>query len=218
MKSQYYLDTEKYSLRKLKESLKNRDMIPSRIILKKTIEERFRVLDQNGIKTLKELIETLKTKQKIEDFSKKTGLPIDYLTVLKREAGSYLPNPIPLKKLPGIDIKSIEALDKIGIRNTKQFFNEIKKSGIEAISQTSGIAIGELSELASLSDLARLYGVGPVFARMIFDVGITSVERFISYSGEEFIEIYETKTKKKADFGENDINFSIELAKELLDS
>ncbi|KPA15107.1 hypothetical protein MHK_004686, partial [Candidatus Magnetomorum sp. HK-1] len=29
------------------------------------------------------------------------------------------------------------------------------------------------------------------------------------------INIYENKTKKKADFGVNDINFSIELAKEL---
>ena len=63
--------------------------------------------------------------------------------------------------------------------------------------------------------LDKQYGVGPVFARIIFDVGIKSVKSFINYKAEEFINIYENKTKKKADFGVNDINFSIELAKEL---
>lgn len=70
--------------------------------------------------------------------------------------------------------------------------------------------------MALLSDLARLYGVGPVFAGIIYNVGINSVESFIKYSAEEFIKIYENKTKKKADFSENDINFSINLAKELV--
>jgi len=64
--------------------------------------------------------------------------------------------------------------------------------------------------------LARLYGVGPVFARIIYDVGISSVESFIKYSSKDFIKIYENKTKKKADFSESDISFSIELARELL--
>jgi len=70
--------------------------------------------------------------------------------------------------------------------------------------------------LISLSDLARLYGVGPVFARIIYDVGIDSVKTFIKYSAEDFISIYENKTQKKADFGTNEINFSIELAKDLM--
>ncbi|MBT4288716.1 MAG: DUF4332 domain-containing protein [Deltaproteobacteria bacterium] len=217
MKKQYYLNLEKYSLQKFKESLINRNMIPSRIILKEAIEERFRLLDLNGVKTLKALIEELKTKQKIEDFSRKTDLSVEYLTILKREASSYLPKPIQLRNFPGIDTTTIDALEKMGIRNTKQFFNEVNISGaINQISQTSGVSVGKLSELASLSDLARLYGVGPVFARIIYDVGITSVKSFIKNTGQEFIRIYENKTKKKADFGENDINFSIELAKELI--
>jgi len=46
-------------------------------------------------------------------------------------------------------------------------------------------------------------------------VGIKSVKTFLKYKAEEFITIYEEKTRKKADFGVNDINFSLELAKEL---
>ncbi|MCK5145912.1 DUF4332 domain-containing protein [bacterium] len=217
MKDQYYPDLGKYTLQKFKENLRKRDMIPSRVILKDNLEENFCILDFNGIKTLKALIEVLKTKQKVKAFSKKVDLSIEYLTILKREASSYISNPINLKTFPGIDSRTIEALEKIGIKNTKQFFDKVN-IGKEAnlIYEKTGVSIDKLNELAALSDLARLYGVGPVFARIIYDVGIKSVESFIQYSAEEFIGIYENSTKKKADFSKNDINFSIDLAKELI--
>ena len=70
-----------------------------------------------------------------------------------------------------------------------------------------------MNELVCLSDLVRAYGVGPVFARMIYDVGIKSIKEFVEYTAEEFIRIYEEKEQKKADFGINEIQFSLELAK-----
>ena len=85
----------------------------------------------------------------------------------------------------------------------------------DEISRETGISPDKLKELASHSDLARLYGVGPVFAGMIYDAGTDSVESFVKHSASQFIEIYENRTNKKADFSESDINFSIDLAKEL---
>ena len=79
----------------------------------------------------------------------------------------------------------------------------------DEISRETGISPDKLKEPASHSDLARLYGVGPVFA------GIDSVESFVKHSASQFIEIYENRTNKKADFSESDISFSIDLAKEL---
>jgi hypothetical protein len=217
MKEQYYIDLEKYSLGKFKGSLQKRDMIPSRVILKEEMEERFGILNANGIKNVKILIDVLKTKQKIERFSKKSGLPVNYLTILKREASSYLPNPIRLTNFPGIESNDIKALEESGIKNSKQLFNKGKtREERDQLSKVTGIPIERMNELVSLSDLARLYGVGPVFARIIYDVGIKSVKIFMEYNAEEFISIYEKKYQKKADFGVNDINFSIELAKELM--
>ncbi|MCK5076496.1 MAG: hypothetical protein KAR38_08975, partial [Calditrichia bacterium] len=66
-----------------------------------------------------------------------------------------------------------------------------------------------------LSDLSRAYGVGPVFARILYDVGIHSIKQLISHSPEELVNIYEEKSGKKADFSADDIRFSIDLAKEL---
>ena len=216
MENQYHIDLEMYGLQKFKSNLKSRDMIPSRVSLKDELDKRFKILEINGITNLKELTEVLKTKQKIELFSKETGLTIEYLTLLNREAKSYLPNPIRLDKFTGIPTKYVDRLDVISIRNSRQLFDEAKdKKEREQLSQITEIPIEILNELVCLSDLSRAYGVGPVFARLIYDVGIKSIKAFIEYTAEDFIRIYEEKNQKKADFGANEIQFSLELAKEL---
>ena len=216
MKDQYHIDLEKYSLHKFKNNLKSRDMIPSRVSLKDELDERFKILEINGIKNLKELIEELKTKPKIELFSKETGLTIEYLTLLNREAKSYLPNPIRLDKFTGIPTKYLDRLDAVGIRNSRHLFSRaMDKEKREQLSQKTEIPIEILNELVCLSDLSRAYGVGPVFAQMIYDVGIKSIKAFIEFTAEDFIRIYEKKNQKKADFGVNEIQFSLELAREL---
>jgi hypothetical protein len=216
MKAQYHINLEEYSLQKFKRNLEVRDMIPSRVSLKDDLDERFSMLESAGITNLKELIEALKTKQKIEQFSKETGLSIQYLTLLNREAKSYLPNPVRLDKFPGISNTVIEKLGAVGIKNSHHMFNAAQdKVDRERLAQKSEIPIAILDELVGLSDLSRVYGVGPVFARMIYDVGIHSIRDFVRYTAEQFIEIYEIQTQKKADFGINEIEFSLVIAREL---
>ena len=74
MRDQYHIDSEKYSLREFEESLRSREMIPSRVSLKDNLDERFRILENSGIRNHWELIDRLKTKPRIEQFSKETGL------------------------------------------------------------------------------------------------------------------------------------------------
>jgi len=216
MGNQYHINIEKYSLQKFKNNLKSRDMIPSRVSLKEELDERFKILEVSGVRNLKELIEKLKTKPKIELLAKETGLSIEYLTLLKREAKSYLPNPVRLDKFSGIPAKYIKSLEVEGIKNSRHLFNQAKnKTEREELSKKTGIPIEILNELVCLSDLARVYGVGPVFARMIYDVGVKTIKDFVKNTAEEFIRIYEEKEQKKADFGVGEIQFSLELAKEL---
>lgn len=217
MSEQYYIDFATYTLDKLKMSLAGRDMIPSRVILKEKLDERFQQLSACGITNLSELIKALKSKDKIATFSKESGLSEEYLTILKREASSYQPNPIVLTKFPGVDMEACTKLAEIGIKNTKHMYTEAKiKSDMQTIIAKSGAKNSSVEELLGLSDLGRLYGVGPVFARMIYDTGVTSVAEFVKYSGDEFVELYEKQTNKKADFSSADINFSLEIARELL--
>ncbi len=216
MKPQYQLDLKKYSLQKFKTDLKTRQMIPSRLILKDDIEPRFGALEQQGITNLKELVYALRSKEKTEEFSQISGLTIDYLILLKREAKSYQSNPFRLDKFPEVQQEYLTKLSAIGINNTRQLFNAAWGESERAhLSQKCGVPLDFLNELVALADLSRVYGVGPVFARMIYDVGIKSLEKFISHTAEDFIRIYEEQTQKKADFGINEIQFSLQLAKEL---
>jgi hypothetical protein len=216
MGNQFQIDLKKYSLQRFKKSIKARDLIPSRSSLKDEMDDRFQILEDRDVTNLKELIDVLKTKKKVEQFSRETGLPIEYLTLLNREAKSYLSKPIRLDKFPNIQPKYLEILDELGIRNSKQLFIEAQnKADRERLSHETEIPLDMLNELVGLSDLSRIYGVGPVFARMIYDVGIKSVKEFIEYSADDFIRIYEKQTQKKADFGVGEIEFSLELANEL---
>ena len=216
MNDQYHINLEQYSLQKFKSNLQSRDMIPSRVILKDDLDERFQILVDCGITNHKELIYALKTKSKIEQFAEDTGLSTEYLTILNREAKSYLSNPVRLDKYPGLSGNYVEKLEENGIKNSRHLFNAAKDMNDRVeIAKNTDIPIEILDELIGLSDLSRIYGVGPVFARMIYDLGIKSVSEFTEHTAEDFVRIYEQETGKKADFGAGEIEFSLELAKEL---
>lgn len=218
MKEQYHIDFERYTLDQLKESIKGREMIPSRKILKEDIESRFKKLTGCGITNVKELIASLKTKGSLESFATDSEVDVEYLTVLKREASSFQPKPKSLKDFPEVNQEVLQKLDAAGIKNTKKLFTEVYiTKSMEQVSEETGVTIDDLQEFVGLSDLARLYGVGPVFARMVYDAGITSVRKFVTYSGDEFIALYEKETGKKADFSSADISFSLELAAVLIE-
>ena len=217
MSNQFQIILEKYSLQKFKKSLQARDLIPSRLSLKDDIASRIQILENAGISNLKELIDTLKTKEKINRFSKETYLPIEYLVLLNREAKSYLSKPLRLDKFPDVERKYLDKLNEAGIKNSKQLFMEGQsEERCKELSQQTDIPLDVLNELTGLSDLSRIYGVGPIFARMIYDVGIKSVKEFVQYTGDDFLRIYEEESQKKADFSAGEIEFSLELAKELI--
>jgi hypothetical protein len=212
----YHIDTTQFSLHRFKENLAGRDMIPSRVRLKDALDDRFKVLEEHGLRNLRDLLDTLKTKSKIEKFSQVTGLSVEYLTLLNREAKSYLPKPVRLDKFPGIEPEVLERLDVIGVRNSRHLFNQFgDERQREELAGKTDIPSDALHELIGLADLARAYGVGPVFARLIFDAGIHSMKDFIEVTPEEFIQLYEKKNQKKADFSVADIQFSLDLARGL---
>ena len=127
MNDKYQIDFEKYSLQKFFNNLRTRDMIPSRKMLKNDLDERFKILEENGITSLKELSDTLKTQNKINQFSDVTGLGKEYLVLLNREVNSYHSNPIRLDKFPGIAHQDLKGLTAVGIKNTRHIFQMLKK-------------------------------------------------------------------------------------------
>ena len=189
MTDDYHIDLERFSLERFRDILITGEVLPGRKILKEKISERFEILKSMGIRNLKELIEALKTKVKVERFSQESGLPKDYLIILRREANSYIPRPVNLKDIPGVDSEYIERLAAVGIKHTKHLFERARfKRDRAQLSRLVNVPSGALLELVKLSDLARIGGVGPVFARIFLDAGIDSLEKLSDSSADEVFE------------------------------
>ncbi len=216
MNAHYHIDSRKYTLQQLKMNLLSRELIPSRMVLKEDLERRFEILEKMGILNLQDLINALKNNKKMESFSASSGISVDYLTLLRREANSYLPNPVPLNKFPGVSPQDLDRLKEKGIKNSRHLFEQAgSDKDRKDLAKTSGVSLENLAELAGLSDLVRAYGVGPVFARILYDTGIHSIRRLIGYSPEEIIQLYEEKFNQKADFSLRDMHFCLEIARAL---
>lgn len=230
MADQYHLDLEGFSLESFRHILETSELLPSRRILKEKISERFAILESMGIRNLKELTDALSTKKKIERFSQESGLPQDYLTILKRQTKIYTPNPIPLKDIPGIAPEYIERLAALGLKQTKQLFNRAKSKKDRAeLSRVADVPGDVLLELVKLSDLARAGWVGPIFARLIyetlifealiFETSAGTLEALSKQSPEKLFErlqaINDEQKLTKGSFSVKDIASCIEIAKEL---
>jgi hypothetical protein len=67
--------------------------------------------------------------------------------------------------------------------------------------------------------LIRITGVGPVFARIIYDSGISSVREFLSVDSYELLELLsktnQEKGLTKVRFSKKDIDYCKELGKNL---
>ena len=122
MANQYHMDLERFSLQKLRDIVEDGELLPSERVLEDEVAERFDALESMGITNLRNLTTTLSTKKKIERFSQESGLPQDYLTVLRRRAGMYTPRPKPLKGMLGIEPEHVERLTSVGVKDTKQLF------------------------------------------------------------------------------------------------
>jgi hypothetical protein len=214
----YTINPEQVSLQWFLQLTRSKRMLPSRVMLHEEMEQRFGKLTKTGISSLGELISILGSKTKIADFASKSGLPEEYLVLLKREAGSYLARPIPLSDFPGIPHEYVESLRATGIRNTKEFFELARqKEKIPQLASKTGIPSERLNEIHALSDLTRITGVGGVFARVVYHAGIRSVREFAETNArthyKKYMDVIEIYGYAAGHFSEEDIQYCIDYAK-----
>jgi len=220
MAEQYYIDLEQFSLERFRHILETRELLPGRKILKENLSERFEILASIGIRNVKELIEALKTKKRAERFSEASGLALEYVVILRREANSYMPKPVNLRDIPQVNVVHIERLAGVGIKHTKHLFERGRSNGERAeLSRRVDVPSDDLLELVALSDLARIGGVGPVFARIILEAGADTVEKLSHCCADELFErlvaINEEMGYTRAKFTVKDVQHCITMAKEL---
>jgi len=185
MSSAYYRDLESISLASFRHSLETGRLLPSEGVLREELAERFAVLRSLGIENLHDLSEALRTKKRLQQFAQQSGLPAEYLTVLRRRAGTYTPRPVPLAKMPGVADGHIEKLAALGIKDSRQLWERATQRPARAeLSQQAAVPEEVLLELLKLSDLVRAPWVGPAFARLLYESGLDTIAKLSAQAPE----------------------------------
>ena len=152
----YYIDLKKISIDEFKEILRTADLLPSHMILKTNIEEMFTLIKNQKIENVEELRTALRSKNKLQDFSKRSGIPEDYLKILIRNVNGYRQKPNRIKDFPDVSENLILKLEGIGIKNTLQLFDKIlTPQSRKELSSLTGIREREILRLANVSSIDR---------------------------------------------------------------
>jgi hypothetical protein len=215
MSHNYHIDLASLSLKKFKNRLQTFEIIPSHKIILKKIDERFKEFEKQGIKNIEELFEKLRTKSRLNKFQKETKLPQEYLVKLRREIAFLIPKPKNLSVFSWADQSSIKKLEKIGIKDTKQLFEQAHSNPkLQKLINDSGVA-----ELVKLSDLSRIFAVGPFYAKMFYESGFDSTKKIANTDPEKLyqklIKLKEKDEYKRAIIRKWDIEFCVDYAKDL---
>jgi predicted flap endonuclease-1-like 5' DNA nuclease len=168
-----------------------------------------------GIQDLAELRSSLSSKAKRETFARESGLPLEYLVILRREVNSYRSRPFNLAKIPGVHPEYVERLAAVGIKHTKHLVKRaITPADRTALAEEAGLPEDALLELVKLSDLVRIVGVGPVSVRALYDAGIKTPEEFLQHSVEELL-VKMRAVESLASSNRKDIEYCVETAQYL---
>jgi hypothetical protein len=216
----YYINLRNVSISKYKDILKSADLLPSRIILKNDIDDIFNIIKKQQIENVDELQKALMNKNEVQDFSKKSGIPEDYLKILIREIKSYRQSPNKIEAFPCISENVISKLKNVGIKNTFQIYDKILTlQSRKQFSNQIEISENEILRLTKLTDLSRIRWVNHTFAYVLLEAGYDTAEKV---ADADYKELYE-KVKKlneereiyKAHIGLHDMKLCVEAAKDV---
>ena len=216
----YHIDIDNMSIEQCREKLSTAGLVPSRMPIRENIDQHFAAFAGCNIRTAGELLAACKTKPKLQDFVKQSGVPEDYLVLLIRELKSWLPNPEKIVDLPGVPAKLGAALKGMGITNTKQLYDRLLTSADRAVlARNTGCDEQDILRLARLTDLVRIRWVNHTFAGMLLGCGYDTL---IKVANADPVQLHADIKKLndeqgifKGNIGLNDMKLCIQAAQEV---
>ncbi len=184
----YDIDLSNIKIDHFKKILRSEDLIPSWKILLDGLNKKMQRIEQLKILNLEDLRANIKDKKHISAFATKSGISIDYLTVLRRALNGYVRKPNRIKDFPGISPGTVEKLEHLGIKHTKALFDEIKsESQRKALAARTGLSKAEILKLAKLTDLSRIQWVNHTFAHVLLEAGYHSAASIANAAPEDLL-------------------------------
>lgn len=161
-------DLKAFPVNEYQEHLTSRGLLPGRVGLLKGIEMHFEAFRRAGIVDADGLKKALSAPQGLARFLKQIPVPEPYLVLLKREVGSLLPKPLPIKDLIGLDGSTCKALADAGIRTAKDLFEAYLSEGLGPLPKQAA------EDLFDQCGLVRISGMGSLAAKMFMAAGYGS--------------------------------------------
>lgn len=172
----YYPDFSSLGLDEITRRFSGADLIPSQIPLLEGLEGKLRALRSSGLETLEDLVRALRSKGGPAAVAARTGIPEDYLVVLRRTVEAFRPKPVRLRDYPGIDPGAVAALETAGIHGSPALWEAARSElGRQELEGRTGLPGDKIREFVHLSDLSRIPYVGAIYARAILEAGYGSV-------------------------------------------
>lgn len=214
----YGVDLSKITIDQYKEILKKQVLLPSRKLLQSNIDETFKTIRRDGVHTLLDLKQALSTSGRMTSFSERLNIPMDYLTLLRREIGSFEPKSVRLAEFPEIPMDTLQAMRQNGLMTSKDFFDFCQENSDKAITSFKlALSMGEIEKLCCLSNLVRINGVGAVAARSFLEAGYKCLPSIAETSAEVMLErvkaVNDKKQYYKNPLGLKDMQYVIDYAK-----
>lgn len=185
----YHLDAEKISLDDLKKRIEATDLVPSRAPLLDGLGTKMKTLEKQGVATLADLRNELKTAKRLEALANSTGIETQYLTLLRREIEGWFPKPFPLKDFDWLSKSEVAKLERDGVRNSAALYEATdSKSKRTALAKSTRVDGDFLETFAQLVDLTRVQWVSPTTARMLLEAGCTGSVKLAKMDADELCE------------------------------
>lgn len=187
----YMPDISKTSLEEFKNDLKTGRLLPSRKPLLDDIDEKFSRLKNTGIRNAADLKKKLRSNSSLKKFAKETGIPENYLKLLKREVNNLLPTPVKFIDIPNISEKIVKQLNSLEIVDTENLFPHVNDSeSRQEFKKLSGFSTDEILWLTKLVDISRIKWVGPKLARLILDTEYDTVNKLANGDPSEVLKAF----------------------------
>ncbi len=217
----YELDLTRITIDEYRGILKKIELLPSREILHENLESAFKAIKSDGIGNLLQLKKALSTPDSMSNLSERAQLPMSYLTLMRREIGSYEPKKVRLAEYPGITFDTLQAMRQHGLMTSKDFYDFCKEEGSHMTSALKlALSLDEIKLLCGLSNLVRINGVGVLAAKCFYEAGYHCVKSIAEADAEEMLcrvnDINCDKQYYKANLRLSDIRNFIEFAKLLI--
>lgn len=216
----YYIDLKSINIDEYKETLKSADLLPSQMLLKNNIDEVFSSIAKQKIENVEDLRKALRSKNKLQDFSKESGISEDYLKILIRNVNSYRQRPSKIRDFPDVSQNIILKLEDLGITNTLQLYDRIlTPQSRNEMSRQTGISESDILRLAKLTDLCRIRWVSHTFAYVLLEAGYDAAEEVAKADYNELYEKVKRLNEEREIYGGyiglHDMKLCVEAAREL---